>query len=214
MHPRHCILALITLASTVLTVPDARASGDFDDDGYVGLTDYWYYEICLSISGPGHAVGYQECIDTFDADADGDVDLADFAAFQRARGHLPMPLKDTLGNVIHINSTRPYSGRHTCGECHNLNTVTNGFLFQQGRTDTDGNLIMQDDFYGDGRWWIKSSGRYGKWGQTFKFLLAAKENANESEIDQTAFAWIRDCSSCHPGGGPGEFDRDGQLLYD
>ena len=207
------LIMLVILAGVVLALPQGRASGDPDADGYVGLADYRHYQTCLLTSGPDGAPTSPECVDAFDVDADGDVDLADFAAFQRARGHLPMPLKDTVGNAIHIDSTQPYSARHTCGGCHDLDVVTNGFLFQQGRTDTYGNMIMKDDYYGDGRWWIKSSGRYGKWGQSFRFLLAAKENTHASQIDQTAFAWIRDCSGCHPGGGPGEFDRDGQLLY-
>ena len=71
---------------------------------------------------------------------------------------------------------------------------------------------MHDDYFGDGRYWIKSAGRYGKWGQSFQFMLAAKDNTHASQIDQTTFAWIRDCSGCHSGGGQGEFDRDGQLL--
>lgn len=57
------------------------------------------------------------------------------------------------------------------------------------------------------------AGRYGKWGQSFQFMLAAKDNTHASQIDQTTFAWVRDCSGCHSGGGPGEFDRDNQLLY-
>jgi hypothetical protein len=189
------------------------ALADFDGNGYVGLEDYSQFEVCFSTSGPGVEQVSQECLNAFDSDGDSDVDLVDFAAFQRSTGHLPMPLKDALGNTIAVDATRPYSGRHTCGGCHDLDVVTNGFLFQQGRTDTSGEFIMRDDYYGDGRWWIKSPGRYGKWGQTFKYLLAAKENTSESEMEQTAFAWIRDCASCHPGGGPGEFDRDGQLFY-
>jgi len=192
----------------------AIAWDDFDGNGYVGLEDYLVFESCLSTPGPANEDLSQICLDVFDSDGDCDIDLIDFFVFQENMGHLPMPLKDSLGNTINLSSTRPYSGRHTCGGCHDVDVVTNGFLFQQGRTDTGGELIMRDDYYGDGRWWIRSSGRYGKWGQTFKYLLAAKENTSESEMEQTAFAWIRDCGSCHPGGGPGEFDRDGQLLYD
>ena len=215
MRLNRYLIRLMFIVPGLLTLcaSQSKGSGDIDDNGYVGLVDYAWFEICFSYSGPDIAPFVPECLDYFDLDADGDVDLADFAAFQRSMGHLPIPLKDTLGNVITVGSTRPYSGRHTCGECHDLNFVTNGFLFQQGRTDTDGDFIMKDDYYEDGRWWTKSSGRYGKWGQTFKYLLAAKDNTNESEMEQTAFAWIRDCGSCHPGGGPGEFDRDGQLLY-
>ena len=194
----------------------ASTFGDFDHDGYVGASDYHQFSICLSISGPGVHPGCEDCVTGFDADGDDDVDLADVAAFARSRGHLPMPLYDYAGTAISVNSTEPYSGRHTCGRCHDhdADTVSGGSWFQDGRTDASGAFEMRDDYFGDGRTWIKSAGRYGKWGQSFQFLLAAKDNTAPSTIDQTAFAWIRDCSGCHPGGGPGEWDRDGALLYD
>jgi len=122
-----------------------------------------------------------------------------------------------LGNVIPITSTVPYSGRQTCGTnaCHDINRIANGFKFQQGRTDLAGNIIMKDDYYGDGRWFERSPGRYGMALPVGSMsILAGKENANESAIDLTTFAWVRQCGACHPGGGPGEFDRDGVRLYD
>ena len=44
--------------------------------------------------------------------------------------------------------------------------------------------------------------------------MAGKTNDNESQIDKTTFFWVANCGICHTGGGPGEFDRDGELLYD
>jgi hypothetical protein len=44
--------------------------------------------------------------------------------------------------------------------------------------------------------------------------LAGKTNTNESAIDKTSFWWVGLCGICHPGGGPSEFDRDGELYYD
>lgn len=44
--------------------------------------------------------------------------------------------------------------------------------------------------------------------------MAGKTNDNESAIDKTSFYWVANCGICHAGGGPGEFDRDGELLYD
>lgn len=44
--------------------------------------------------------------------------------------------------------------------------------------------------------------------------MAAKTNASASDIDKTTFWWTGLCGTCHPGGGPSEFDRDGELLYD
>lgn len=214
MRSTPCILCLaVALSVASAEAPVPPTVGDFDNDGYVGLEDYVHWADCLSASGPGARLDSQECVPIFDADGDEDVDLADFAVFQRVRGHLPMPLRDYVGSLIPIDSTTPYSRRHTCGGCHDVDRVANGIMFQQGRTDVSRQIDMRDDYPGDGRFWIKSSGRYGKWGQTFVRLLAAKENANESEIDQTAFEWVRNCGGCHPGSGPGEYDRDGELFY-
>jgi hypothetical protein len=44
--------------------------------------------------------------------------------------------------------------------------------------------------------------------------LAGKSNESESEIDKTSFWWAGLCAMCHPGGGPTEFDRDGELYWD
>jgi len=44
--------------------------------------------------------------------------------------------------------------------------------------------------------------------------LAAKDSASPSEIDKTSFFWTGMCAICHPGGGPGELDRDGYPYYD
>ncbi|MGD2108107.1 MAG: EF-hand domain-containing protein, partial [Phycisphaerae bacterium] len=217
MCRRRCILglALLILFGVAPANLGASGSGDFDGNGYLDQSDYFIFAICFSLSGPSEYPGFQECVEVFDRDADGDVDLADYAGFSMSLGHLPMPLKDRLGRPITIDSTEPYSPNRTCGECHEhfVEAISNGEWFQQGRTDLDGNVDMRDDYEGDGRYWIKSAGRYGKWGQSFQFMLAAKENAHPSQIDQTAFAWVRDCSGCHSGGGPGEFDRDDQLFY-
>ena len=201
----HLVCGGLVLVAAFGALPP-RGSMDFDADGYVGKADLVAFLACFG--GPGASL-LKGCSVEADENGDSHVDLADFAFFQRARGHLPIPLKDSLGSAITINSTAPYDGRRTCGGCHDVDRITNGFLFQQGRTDTSGQLDMQDDYYADGRFWIKSSGRYGKWGQSFRYLLAAKENASPSNMDQTAFAWVRDCGGCHTGGGPGEFDRDG-----
>ena len=141
---------------------------------------------------------------------------ADFAVFERSKGHLPIPLRDSLGGVITVDSATPYSGRQTCGAigCHDVDYIANGLKFQQGRTDTTGNIIVQDDYFEDGRWWIRGGGRYGlAMPVGSATILAAKESARESDINLTTFDWVGDCGSCHVGGGPGEFDRAGKLLY-
>jgi hypothetical protein len=79
------------------------------------------------------------------------------------RDHTNIVLKDRLGNAIQLNSTEPYSPRQTCGTCHDVDEIANGYHFQQGRTDDNGIVPMKDDFNGDGRTWLKSDGMYGKW---------------------------------------------------
>jgi len=50
----------------------------------VTLGDYRFFAICLSLSGPNGTPGFEDCIEVFDFDGDGDVDLRDSAAFVRA----------------------------------------------------------------------------------------------------------------------------------
>ncbi|MCP4248717.1 MAG: hypothetical protein GY778_16860 [bacterium] len=213
-------LLVATAISWSWVVPCAAAEGDFDANGFVDLVDFTELYTCLSVSGPAGPPVTGACAAAFDFDADTDVDLADFAAFGRSLGHLPIPLRDTLGNVLAVDSTTPYSGRQTCGgfggACHDLDDpagITNGFHFQQGRTDPAGNIITQNDYFGDGRWWHQSPSRYGLgWATTYRYL-AAKENTNESQLDVTTFRWVGECGGCHVGGGQGEFDRDGLRLW-
>ncbi len=215
---RLSLRVLVLWTGAISAAIAAPPTFDFDDNGYVDPVDHAAYVACSRLSGPDRPSGSAECIRLFDADADADLDLADFAFFQPARGHLPLPLRDTLGSPIAIGSTTPYSGRQTCaGSCHahDTNRVVNGFKFQQGRTDLDGRIIVRDDYFNDGRRWQRSPGRYGSCSPAGGMrILAAKQSDNESEIDLTTFRWVTDCTGCHPGNGPGEFDRDGIRLYD
>jgi hypothetical protein len=207
----------VVLFSVVPGATVLAGSGDVDSNGYIDLRDYGAFRVCLAQSGPDHDVSPAECPPALDADDDGDIDLRDFSTFQRARGHLPFPLRDTFGNAIHVDSTVPYSGQKTCGAnaCHDIARITNGVKFQEGRTDAQGNIIMREDYYGDGRYWIRGGGRYGR---SIPIgtdrILSPKQGARESDMDMSTFGWIGECSACHTGGGPGEFDRDGVRLFD
>ncbi len=196
-------------------------TGDADSNGFVDLVDFAAFSDCATANRrPPDSVPTQTeqaCLDAFDTDDDGDVDIVDFAAFQTRMGHVPFPLKDIAGDAITLDSTVPYSGQNTCGDCHDVEQITNGFLFQQGRTDSDGNFIMRDNYHRDGRWWIRSAGMYGTWrggGGGLNRQLAGKTNASESSIDMTTFNWAMLCGGCHVGGGGMEFDRDGYRLWD
>lgn len=205
------VAGVVALACSVHAAAGDDATGDYDGNGYLNRFDALALLTCLS--GPG-AVPTEPCRMAMDMTEDELVDLVDFASLQRSFGHLPIPLRDELGAVILIGGGKPYSGRTTCGGCHDLRVITNGFHFEQGRTDTQGHVIIQDDYFDDGRFWERSPGRYGRWSQAVARQISAKESDNESLMDSSPFQWIRSCSGCHPGGGPGEFDRDNQRLYD
>jgi hypothetical protein len=77
--------------------------------------------------------------------------------------HDAVVLKDYLGNELLLGTTEPYSPRKTCGDCHDFEHAELGYHFQQGRADETGDVVAIDDFFGDGRDYIVSSGMYGKW---------------------------------------------------
>ena len=94
-------------------------------------------------------------------------------------------LKDATGANITAASTVPVSTERTCGGCHSgmWSTITQGYHFQQGRTNGAGYLNVSDTFLGaligayanvagdadveptkgTGAWWKLSDGMYGKW---------------------------------------------------
>jgi hypothetical protein len=118
------------------------------------------------------------------------------------------------GNPLTMQSKTPYSPKKTCGTCHDYNRITNGYHFQLGRTDGTGKIVISDSF-DEKRPWNLSSGMYGKlsWVSPDMSQLAKKINRNPSEIDKSSFYFIQNCGACHPGGGPGEYDREGNLYY-
>lgn len=80
-----------------------------------------------------------------------------------AMDHSNIVLKDRFGAPLTVASAEPYSPRKTCGACHDVDLIANGYHFQQGRTDASGAIHMANNFFGDGRTWLKSDGMYGKW---------------------------------------------------
>lgn len=76
--------------------------------------------------------------------------------------HEAIVLKGYDGGELTINSKEPYSPRETCGTCHDYDKITNGYHFQQGRTDSSGKIVVSDTF-NPKKPWHKSSGMFGKW---------------------------------------------------
>ena len=76
--------------------------------------------------------------------------------------HFPVKLKGYDGKELSIDSKEPYSPKQTCGTCHNYMEITNGYHFQQGRTDASGKVVISDQF-NPKKPWILSAGMFGKW---------------------------------------------------
>jgi hypothetical protein len=128
----------------------------------------------------------------------------------------PFYLKDESGNIIdpvkNINADQPYSPKQTCGAkgCHDYNKITEGFHFTQGKGEKVPELFAQR--YN----WVSSPGNYGgTWCSPAPLYrqLAAKKNDNARMIDMTSFDFVTaTCGNCHPGGGPLEYDREGNRY--
>jgi hypothetical protein len=125
----------------------------------------------------------------------------------------PFFLKDEDGNIIDplhgINQDRPYSPKKTCGSCHDYDLITSAYHFQQGKNEK-----IKPGLAAAYSWMLSPGnygGRYCTVAPNFR-QLAKKENRNAREIDLSSFEFARACSDCHPGGGPLEYDRDGNRY--
>jgi len=127
----------------------------------------------------------------------------------------PFNLYDEDGNIIdpvhEINAEKPYSPKQTCGKCHDYDKITQGFHFQQGKDEvTSGTLAERYQ-------WVSNPGNYGgNWCSPAPLYnyLSRKTNTSAKEMDMTSFTFITNgCATCHPGGGPLEYDREG-FRYD
>jgi len=127
----------------------------------------------------------------------------------------PFNLYDEDGNIIDpvngINADKPYSPKQTCGKCHDYDKITQGFHFQQGK-DEKASGVFAERYQ-----WVSSPGLYGgNWCSPAPLYnyLSDKNNSSAKEMDMTSFTFITNgCATCHPGGGPLEYDREG-FRYD
>lgn len=126
----------------------------------------------------------------------------------------PFFLYDEKGEKIdlikNMNTDKPYSPKQTCGKCHDYNKITEGFHFQQGKNE------KIPAYIGKKFNWILSPGNYGgNWCSPAPIYrqLAPKKNYSVRMIDMTSFEFITaTCGYCHPGGGPLEYDREGNRY--
>ena len=128
--------------------------------------------------------------------------------------HEKITIRGLDGSPLTIDRKDPYSPKKTCGTCHDYEQITKGYHFQQGRTDGTGKIVIQDAFDPKVPWNL-SSGMFGRHSTASMdlSLLAKKVNPSPSEIDKSTFYFLQHCGVCHPGGGFGEYDREGNLYY-
>ena len=81
--------------------------------------------------------------------------------FSQGPQHPKIVLKGFDGNPLTVESKVPYSPKKTCGDCHDYFRITDGYHFQQGRTDGKGNIVISDLFHPETPWNL-SSGMFGK----------------------------------------------------
>ncbi|NJC89229.1 MAG: cytochrome C [Methylococcaceae bacterium] len=128
--------------------------------------------------------------------------------------HPAVPLVDEEG--VHVlQSGKPYSPRNSCGigsgGCHDYEGISHGDHFERGRDEAD-------DAFGSrrGRWsQLSSPGYLGGFNCMGPAFLAKK---SATAVDGWVGDWgvagmVKDCASCHTGGGWSEKDRDG-IRFD
>lgn len=131
----------------------------------------------------------------------------------RVRPHPAIPLLDETGAHV-LDSGRPYSPRTSCGVgagCHDYRGIAHGDHFERGRDEAD-------DAFGKKRniWpFLNSPGYFGGFNCMGGAMLAKKNNAAAQTFfgDFGAAGMVKECGSCHNGGGWSELDRDG-VRYD
>jgi hypothetical protein len=71
-------------------------------------------------------------------------------------------LKDRTGAAIPVGSTAFYSPEQTCGGCHDVAKITEGYHFQEGYGYSNTDRYVSDS-YNPTKPWLLSDGMYGKW---------------------------------------------------
>jgi hypothetical protein len=128
--------------------------------------------------------------------------------------HPAIPLVDEEGSHV-LQSGRPYSPRNSCGlgsgGCHDYDGISHGDHFERGRDEAD-------DAFGArrGRWTQLSTPGYLGGFNCMGPAFLAKKTASAAGGwvgDWGVAGMVRECASCHTGGGWSEKDRDG-IRFD
>lgn len=135
-------------------------------------------------------------------------------AFDEPVMHPKIPFLDENNQHV-LKSGRPYSPKMTCGTgsgCHDYKSITHAYHFEFGRDEAS------DDFgLLRGLPQLMSPGYFGGYScmsGSIPVTLAKMDNSANPLLfaDNGAPGFVRDCLSCHTGGGFGEKDRHGRRY--
>lgn len=121
--------------------------------------------------------------------------------------HPAIALKDEDGHNV-LESGKPISTRHTCGDCHDYDFIANSFHFQQGKSEMNRDLLAAHSIAP----FNQSPGMFGKFSILPNRQLAATDLLNASDFDMSQPEWLTKCGVCHTGGGISEYDLQGRRF--
>jgi len=121
--------------------------------------------------------------------------------------HPAIVLKDEDGHNV-LDSGKPISTRHTCGDCHDYDFIANSFHFQQGKSEMDRALLTSHGIAA----FNQSPGMFGKFSILPNRQLTGLDVQNAADFDMGQPEWLTKCGVCHTGAGISEFDLQGHKF--
>lgn len=121
--------------------------------------------------------------------------------------HPALVLKDEDGRNV-LDTGKPISTRHTCGDCHDYDLIANSFHFQQGKSEMSRELLASHAMAP----FNLSPGMFGKFSILPNRQLTGPGVSNASDFDMSQPEWLTKCGVCHTGGGISEYDLQGRRF--
>jgi len=118
--------------------------------------------------------------------------------------HPTFPLLDEAGDHV-LDSGNPASTINSCGGCHDAEFIASHSF----HSDVGLSNMTEPGETGNGRSWDTSAGLFGKWNPiTYRYLSPQGDDT----VDLTTAEWVQLFGVRHAGGGPAQYDQDGNLL--
>ena len=150
----------------------------------------------------------------------------------RPTRHPPIPLRTAAGDTIDplhgVNAGQPYSPRQTCGQskCHDYERITKGTHFRPPSWEFASRRAAGEAVDADRTAAARAAADFVRAGEGTRTsfcppLLSGEKAPNQYQMLEgesqgrlgiTAWQWMLDCASFHPGGGRLEFDRLGRRY--